>query len=171
MTDRMPEWQRLCVVQTDGQITGLLSANLRIQPARWPQGKKVPKRLDASKLKQDSKKQAFINDICCRLDAMELTSDDPEENWTVFRDTVHSSAIDSLGPVSRIQRLVWREWQRNPGSPWRETRKTKKYGLSTLIVFLIGHHLSMMTLSTDYHRWNVICCLTNSQPSLKQWQQ
>ena len=32
---------------------------------------------------------------------MELTSDDPEQNWTVFRDTVHSSAMDSLGPVSR----------------------------------------------------------------------
>ena len=32
---------------------------------------------------------------------MELRSDDPEENWTVFRDTVHSSAMDSLGPVSR----------------------------------------------------------------------
>ena len=32
---------------------------------------------------------------------MELTSDDPEENLTVFRDTVHSSAKDSLGPVSR----------------------------------------------------------------------
>ena len=32
---------------------------------------------------------------------MELTSDDPEENWTVFRDTVHSLAMDSLGPVSR----------------------------------------------------------------------
>ena len=32
---------------------------------------------------------------------MELRSDDPEENWSVFRDTVHSSAMDSLGPVSR----------------------------------------------------------------------
>ena len=29
------------------------------------------------------------------------TSDDPEENWTAFRDTVHSSAMDSLGPISR----------------------------------------------------------------------
>ena len=75
--------------------------NLRIQPARRPQGKKVPKRLDASKLKQDSKRQAFIKYICSRLDAVELGSDDPEENWTVFRDTVHSSAMDSLGPVSR----------------------------------------------------------------------
>ena len=61
----------------------------------------MPKRLDESKLKQDSERQASINDICSRLDAMELSSDDPEENWTVFRDTVHSSAMDSLGPVSR----------------------------------------------------------------------
>ena len=29
-------------------------------------------------------------------------------------------------------------------------------------------HLSMMKLSTDYHRWNVIHCLMSSQPSLKQ---
>ena len=52
------------------------------QPAhsasRRPKGKKVLKRLDVSKLKQDSKRQAFINDICSRLDAMELRSDDPE---------------------------------------------------------------------------------------------
>ena len=75
--------------------------NLRIQLARQPQGKKVAKRLDVSKLKQDNKRQAFINDICSRLDAMELRSDDADENWTVFRDTVHSSAIDSLGSVSR----------------------------------------------------------------------
>ena len=61
----------------------------------------MPKRLDVSKLKQDSKRQAFINDICSRLDTMKLTSDDPEETWTVFRDTVHSSAMDSLGQVSR----------------------------------------------------------------------
>ena len=33
---------------------------------------------------------------------MELRSDDPKEIWTVLRDTVHSSAMDSLGPVSRI---------------------------------------------------------------------
>ena len=31
---------------------------------------------------------------------MELHSDDPQENWTVFGDTVHSSAMNSLGPVS-----------------------------------------------------------------------
>ena len=44
-------------------------------------------------------------------------------------------------------------------------------GLNTLMVSLIGHHLSMMKLSTDYHRWNVIRCLMSSRPSLKQWKQ
>ena len=29
------------------------------------------------------------------------SSEDPHENWTVFRDTVNSSAMDSLGPLSR----------------------------------------------------------------------
>ena len=37
------------MVQTAGQITDWLSANL-IEPARRPQGKKAPKRLDVSKL-------------------------------------------------------------------------------------------------------------------------
>ena len=75
--------------------------NLHIQPALRPQGKKVPKRLDVSKLEQDSKRQTFFNDICSQLEGKELRSDDQEDNWTVFRDTIHSSAIDSLGPVSR----------------------------------------------------------------------
>ena len=61
----------------------------------------MPKRLEVSKLKQNSKRQAFFDDICSQLDAIELRSDEPEENWIVFRDTVHSSAMDSLGPVSR----------------------------------------------------------------------
>ena len=36
-----------------------------------------------------------------RLDALEHSSEDVDESWTVFRDTVHSSAMDSLGPVTR----------------------------------------------------------------------
>ena len=74
--------------------------NLHIQPLRRPQDKKVPKKLNVSKLKQDSKRKAFVNDLCSHLDALEHSSEDVDETWTVFRDTVHSSAIDSLGPVS-----------------------------------------------------------------------
>ena len=75
--------------------------NPRIQPVRRPQGKKVPKKLDGSKLKQDSKRRTFVNDLCSRLDALQHSSEDIDESWTVFSDTVHSSAMDSIGPVSR----------------------------------------------------------------------
>ena len=50
--------------------------NLRIQPVRRPQGKKVPKKLDVSKLKQDGKRQIFANDLCSRFDALEHSSED-----------------------------------------------------------------------------------------------
>ena len=75
--------------------------NLRIQPARRPQGKKAPKRLDVSKLNKDSMRQDFLTDICNQLDAMNLSSEDPEENWTVFHKTVLSSAASTLGQSSR----------------------------------------------------------------------
>ena len=67
------------------------------------------KRLDVSKLKQDSQRQAFINDICSRLDALKHSSEDLDENWTVFNDTVHSSAMDSLGPISRKHQGLFEE--------------------------------------------------------------
>ena len=74
---------------------------LRIQPARRPQGKKALKRLDVSKLNHDSMRQAFINDISNQLGAMNLSSEDPEENWTVFQNFVHSSAATTIGHPSR----------------------------------------------------------------------
>ena len=184
-------------------------------------------------------------------------SEDVDESWTVFRDTVHSSAMDSLGPVSRqdwfdendkeiqglleekhqkhkaylrntssvscktaysniyktgqtrlrdmqdswlIKRLmkssalrterIWKSSlthsrqymvpraQEPPHSLvqmelvlWLTKKLSWKDGLNTLMVSLIDHHLSMMKLSKDYHRWNVIRCLMTSQPSLKQWKQ
>ena len=50
---------------------------------------------------RDNKRLAFVNDLCSRLDALEHSSEDVDESWTVFSDTVYSSAMDSLGPVSR----------------------------------------------------------------------
>ena len=77
--------------------------NLRIQLARLPQGKKAPKRLDVSKLNHDSMRQAFINDISNQLGAMNLSSEDPEENWTVFQKVVHSSAASTIGHPSNTK--------------------------------------------------------------------
>ena len=75
--------------------------NLKIQPARRPQGKKSPKRLDVSKLNHGSMRQAFINDISNQLGAMNLNSEDPEENWAVFQKVVNSSAATTIGHPSR----------------------------------------------------------------------
>ena len=56
---------------------------------------------------------------------MELTSDDPEETWTVFRDTVHSSAMDSLGPVFRKHRDWFGENDKEIKLLEGKTRKTQ----------------------------------------------
>ena len=67
----------------------------------------MPKKLDVSKLKQDNKSQAFVNDLCSRLDALEHSSEDVDESWTVFRDTVHSSVKKVPGTsISQTPRLV-----------------------------------------------------------------
>ena len=50
--------------------------NLRIQPVRRPQGNKAHKRLDVSKLNQDSTRQS---DICNQLDAINLSAENPKE--------------------------------------------------------------------------------------------
>ena len=44
--------------------------NFRIELVRCPQGKKTPKNRDVSNLKQNSKRQASISNICNRLDAV-----------------------------------------------------------------------------------------------------
>ena len=88
------------MVQTTGQITGLLSANSTCAFSLFDDHK-ARRKSDVSKLKQDSKRQAFVNDLCSRLDALEHISEDVDESWTVFRDTIHSSAMDVLGPISR----------------------------------------------------------------------
>ena len=46
-------------------------------------------------------RQAFINYISNQLGAMNLSSEDPEENWTVFQKVVHSSAATTIGHPSR----------------------------------------------------------------------
>ena len=45
-------------------------------------------------------RQAFINDISNQLGVMNLSSEDPEENWTVFQKVVHSSAATTIGHPS-----------------------------------------------------------------------
>ena len=77
--------------------------NLRSQPARRPQCKKDPKRLDVSKLNQEGMRQAFFTNICNRLDAINLSSENPKKICQFFikHKAVHSSAATTLGHPSR----------------------------------------------------------------------
>ena len=89
------------MVQTVGQITGLLSTNSSSAFSLYDDQKARKSQRDwISKLKQDSKRQALINNICSRLDEPEHSSEDVDESWTIFKDTVHYSAMVSLGTVS-----------------------------------------------------------------------
>ena len=70
--------------------------------AKASEGKTASKKmLDVSKVKQHSKRQAFICDICTRLDSIQLSSENPEENGTFFRNAIESSAMNVLRPTSR----------------------------------------------------------------------
>ena len=53
--------------------------------------------MDVSKLNQHNKRQAFITDICNFVGEVQLSSEDLEGSWTVFRNAVHSLAVDTLG--------------------------------------------------------------------------
>ena len=48
-----------------------------------------------------SMRQAFLTDICNQMGAINLSSEDPEENWAVFHRTVHSLAATTLGHPAR----------------------------------------------------------------------
>ena len=59
---------------------------------------------------------------------MELRSDDPEENWTVFRNTVHSSAMDSLVQyLADTKTGLTRMTKKSRDSLKRNTKKHKAY--------------------------------------------
>ena len=51
-------------------------------------------------------RQAFLTDICNQLGAINLSSENPEEIWTVLHKTVHSSAAIAIGHPSR-KRQDW----------------------------------------------------------------
>ena len=239
------------VVQTVGQITGLLSATCSFSL----HGDHKARKCQRDWISPSWNKTAWSKHLSMISAAIQMhwnSSEDPDENWTIFR---HRSLFSNGFPrtsISQTQRLVWWEWRRNSGTPWRETPNkanvsdtrsvssktaysntckavqtktsswakrimkssplqteriwksslmhlrqfivpraqepshplvqmelvlwlTKKLswndGLNTLMVSLIGHHLSMMKLSTDYHRWNIIRCLTCHLARLKDQMQ
>ncbi|CAI9717516.1 Hypothetical predicted protein [Octopus vulgaris] len=72
-----------------------------IQPKRRPQGQKVTRKLNITKLKN----QLTAQDLQSRMDSklLDIRNDQSsiDEQWESFRDTVHSIALETLGQITR----------------------------------------------------------------------
>ena len=97
---RTSEFQRPCVEQTVGQTTGWScpKVNLKIAPKRHPQGKKVFKKLDMSRLKHKPTAEVLHSDLDKKLENLNLGDALVEDDWTAFKDIVYSTAFEHLGP-------------------------------------------------------------------------
>ena len=111
----MPEWQRPCVEKTTRQIIHWLSAYSTSSSILHGNYKARKLQRDWmspswSKVTRDSFPQWYLH----KLGALQLGSEDLEENVTAFRNGFHSSAVNTQGQnISQTKRVVWWEWWRN----------------------------------------------------------
>ena len=76
--------------------------NLRITPPRRPQGIRVPKRLNISKLKNDLVKQKLVEELDSKLPPPNIDPHaDVEAEWARLRDAVYTAASDVVGHTTR----------------------------------------------------------------------
>ena len=92
---RTSELQRPCVEQTVGQLS---KVNLKITPKRCPQGKKVFKKLDVSRLKHKLTAEVLCSDLNKTLENLTLGDALVEDNLTAFKNIVYSTAFEHFGP-------------------------------------------------------------------------
>ena len=74
---------------------------LHFQLKRRPQGQKVTKQLNVTKLKNTETVNDLQSALNRKLSNLPTLSNDIEEAWAPFRDTVHSIALKVLGPTTR----------------------------------------------------------------------
>ena len=73
---------------------------IRIFPKRRPQGKAAKKRLHVSKLKNPSVSSKFAKILEERIDHITFTNN-VEDSWASFRDTVYAAAHENIGSTQR----------------------------------------------------------------------
>lgn len=101
--DRQDVWltKSMCGADcwTDHRLS-ISKMNLRILPKRCPQGKTAPKSLDISKLKKSETKQQLTEELENLAVNIQIT-DNIEDSWATFHNTVYASDYGSLGPSKR----------------------------------------------------------------------
>ena len=75
--------------------------NIRVQLKRRPQGKKAPKRVNITEIKNTNTKQCFVDNLEARLESTPLDSQNVEADWATLRELVYNTATEILGPSSR----------------------------------------------------------------------
>ena len=81
--------------------------NLNIQPKRRPQGIKVMKRIDVSKLKVEGCRSLLADNLTEALYQLQFSLTNVEDDWAAFRDTVHSTSLENTWPrQKKTPRLV-----------------------------------------------------------------
>ena len=74
--------------------------NIRILPKRRPQGKPAPKRLNVESLKKQAVSTELKDTLEKRAQHIQI-SDNVEESWESFRNTVYATAQETIGPTKR----------------------------------------------------------------------
>ncbi|KAL8596595.1 hypothetical protein ACOMHN_034966 [Nucella lapillus] len=85
---------------TDHRLIGS-KLKFSIQQKRRPQGQKVAKKLNITKLKCPHTAQELQLNLDNKLENLQANHDRVEEKWASFRDAVHSAALETLGPSTR----------------------------------------------------------------------
>ena len=75
--------------------------NICVQPKRRLQGKKAPKRINITKLKDSLTKKVFVDTLEEWLDAIPLDKQDIKAAWTSLHETVYNTAMECLVPPAR----------------------------------------------------------------------
>ncbi|CAH1242254.1 Hypp6508 [Branchiostoma lanceolatum] len=70
---------------------------LRIQPKRRPQGQKICKRLDTTKLKQRETSTCLASDLHSKLKDIHIGESSVEDDWSTLKKTVYITAFQHLG--------------------------------------------------------------------------
>ncbi|KAK3871112.1 hypothetical protein Pcinc_023758 [Petrolisthes cinctipes] len=79
----------------------IFKLNIHIQPQRRPQGQRVAKRLDVSKLECSPIAQELVSVLDCKPADLQANSDDIEKDWETLKTSVHSTTLQVLDPATR----------------------------------------------------------------------
>ncbi|KAL8594075.1 hypothetical protein ACOMHN_016454 [Nucella lapillus] len=75
--------------------------NLQVRRKRRPQGKKPPQKMDVRKVNNPDVTAALQNELSKRLEQVDFTKGQTEENWAKLRNEVNTAAKETIDTLKR----------------------------------------------------------------------